>query len=374
MTCQQTRRLLALSLGAAGVSACATTATPPPLTPPLPRPGAKLVLAPVHVAEDRVIRVVTGLRPYRASGFSVRAEKLGDKLLVHDYGHGGGGVTLSWGTAELAVDVGFGDPGDYAVIGCGAVGLATARLLQRRGGRVTIYAKALPPDTTSNIAGAQWWPASVFSPGRLADPERFKLAARLAYRHFQGLVGPHYGVRWTRNYVVSERPGGHVPLMGLSELIGDLAPETRDVPAAEHPFKGRFVQQFDSMMVEPPVYLQAMLEDVLTAGGRVVVREFASPAELAALPERVVFNCTGLGSKALFGDEELEPVKGQLVFLLPQPEVTYNLLGGGGYMFPRADGVLLGGTFEHGQWNLTPDPTQTARILRQHKALFDAMT
>src|SRR5215813_11114210 len=62
-------------------------------------------LEPVDVDPARIIRRVVGLRPYRPSGFVVRAESLGDKLLVHNYGHGGGGVTLSWGTAHLAADM-----------------------------------------------------------------------------------------------------------------------------------------------------------------------------------------------------------------------------------------------------------------------------
>jgi glycine/D-amino acid oxidase-like deaminating enzyme len=66
---------------------------------------SKRHFAPVRVARDRVIREVVGLRPYRPSGFVVDAERLGHKLLVHNYGHGGGGVTLSWGTASLAVDL-----------------------------------------------------------------------------------------------------------------------------------------------------------------------------------------------------------------------------------------------------------------------------
>src|SRR5215208_2608049 len=61
--------------------------------------------APVKVARNRVIREVVGLRPYRPSGFMVDAKRFGNKLLVHNYGHGGGGVTLSWGTASLAVDL-----------------------------------------------------------------------------------------------------------------------------------------------------------------------------------------------------------------------------------------------------------------------------
>jgi glycine/D-amino acid oxidase-like deaminating enzyme len=99
-------------------------------------------LAPVRVSPERIIRIDVGLRPFRPSGFRVAREALGDKTLVHNYGHGGGGITLSWGTAKLAVELGFdASKPDCAVLGCGAVGLATARLLQERGARVRIYAR-----------------------------------------------------------------------------------------------------------------------------------------------------------------------------------------------------------------------------------------
>ena len=92
--------------------------------------------APVRSREasrtSRVIRTVVGLRPFRHSGFRVEGEKVGEKTVVHNYGHGGGGITLSWGTRELAVTEAW-KTGErrFAVLGCGAVGLATARLLQR---------------------------------------------------------------------------------------------------------------------------------------------------------------------------------------------------------------------------------------------------
>ena len=63
---------------------------------------APRTFARVKVAPERVIRTVAGLRPYRSSGFVVRAEKMGDTLVVHNYGHGGAGVTLSWGCAREA--------------------------------------------------------------------------------------------------------------------------------------------------------------------------------------------------------------------------------------------------------------------------------
>src|SRR3712207_563362 len=66
--------------------------------------GPERRFPPVNVSRDRLIRTVVGLRPYRAEGFVIRAERLGEKLLIHNYGHGGSGVTLSWGAAALAVE------------------------------------------------------------------------------------------------------------------------------------------------------------------------------------------------------------------------------------------------------------------------------
>ncbi|MGH7703845.1 MAG: FAD-dependent oxidoreductase, partial [Gemmatimonadales bacterium] len=112
----------------------------------------------VRVAPDRLIRTVVGLRPFRPSGFVVRAERRDSKTIIHNYGHGGGGVTLSWGTAQLAIEEALRTGHtSAAVLGCGAVGLATARLLQQHGWTVSIYARDLPPNTTSNIAGGQWF-------------------------------------------------------------------------------------------------------------------------------------------------------------------------------------------------------------------------
>jgi D-amino-acid oxidase len=106
-------------------------------------------LTPVRISLDRVTRTTVGLRPYRAGGFVLRAEGRDDKTIVHDYGHGGGGMTLSWGTALLARDFALQtEKRRAAVIGCGVIGLSTARVLQDAGFDVTIYARELPPDTT----------------------------------------------------------------------------------------------------------------------------------------------------------------------------------------------------------------------------------
>jgi D-amino-acid oxidase len=352
----------------AGFSACASHRAGSLVWPEPPRRFAR-----VRVSEDRIIRTVVGLRPFRASGFVVRLENVGDKTVVHNYGHGGGGITLSWGTSALAVDEAWRTGARrFAVLGCGAVGLATARLLQQRGAEVTIYAKDLPPNTTSNIAGGQWAPTSVMDRGRRTAESDVLLAraARLSHRLYQQLPAAEFGIRWLENYILSDEP---LEEWWEQDLVRDLYPELRQLGPRDHPFPARYARRFTTMLIEPPIYLNAMLRDVRLAGGRIVVRELESREQLRELAEPVVVNCTGLGAKALFGDEELEPVKGQLTFLLPQPEVDYIVITEGLYMFPRRDGILLGGTFQHGVWSLDVDEDARRRILTGHRALFDGM-
>lgn len=328
----------------------------------------------VRVSADRVIRTVVGLRPFRRSGFVVRAEKLDSHTLVHNYGHGGGGMTMSWGTAHLAAELALATgEARAAVLGCGGVGLATARLLQRRGFAVTIYAKDLPPNTTSNISGAQWSPAESYDADHLSDAfaGQFVRAAHLSHREFQNMVGDDYGIRWIDNYVVSARPFQRP--QGASQNIQDLYPDARDLGRGDHPFGSAYVRRFVTMLIEPPVYLNALLRDFRVAGGVLVVRAFDDLHAVTALAEPVVVNCTGLGARSLFGDEELMPIKGQLTVLLPQPEVDYITLTDDLYMFPRRDGILLGGTHERDVWTLEPNEAAARHVLEGHARFFQEM-
>ncbi len=324
-------------------------------------------LPPVEVSPDRVIRTVAGLRPYRAAGFVVRREALGDKAIVHNYGHGGAGITLSWGSSKLAADLGLpGHQGPVAVIGAGVMGLTCARLVQEAGFPVTIYAASLPPDTTSNIAGGQWHPFGHYRDEAVTDEWRaqFRAAADYSWRRFQIMVGDDYGIRWLPTY--ADTGGRREPA-----LLPTFPPVNRLLGRGEHPFPMERVLRVDTLYVETGRFLRELLRDVQIAGGRVVVRHFATPADIAALPERLAINCTGLGSRALFGDTGLRPARGQLAVLLPQPEVRYAFTGEAGYMFPRADGIILGGTFELDQWRAEPEPEAIARILASHRQLFE---
>jgi glycine/D-amino acid oxidase-like deaminating enzyme len=96
----------------------------------------------------------------------------------------------------------------------------------------------------------------------------------------------------------------------------------------------------------------------------------------------VIVNCTGLGSKELFSDPELMPLKGQLVVLVPQTEIAYSTSGIGRqlppesgfvHMMPRSDGIVLGGTSLRDNWSLDVEENERKRVVDLHIELFNSM-
>jgi D-amino-acid oxidase len=336
------------------------------------RPSATALRAPVRLARprlswERVIRTTVGLRPHRDSGFVLRADRLDDKSLIHNYGHGGAGMSLAWGCGALVGELARPAGAErVAVIGCGAPGLCTAIQLQRRGYAVTIYAATMPPETTSNMSWAGYTPTTA-----LIEPERrtpqwdaqFRRAAEISYRQLQMMTGPRYGVYWIDSYNATDDPQPRPPGPDADLVPLELrAGRDRELLGpGEHPFPTKYAIRASNLAIEPSIYLQALVDDFVRYGGRLVFRRFESGRELTSLPETLIVNCTGLGSRTLFGDDELVPIKGQLTFMVPQAEVNYRVAarlpdGTNVGINPRGDGIVIGNSQEIGNWSLDVNP------------------
>ena len=346
---------------------------------------APVRLTPPDVSWDRIIRTTIGLRPHRPSGFVLRAEKVDGKTIVHNYGHGGAGMSLSWGTGQMAAELALDHSSRRAaVLGCGAAGLTCARQLQRRGFEVVVYTMAVPPDTTSNMSLAGFTPTSGLLEFRRRTPEweeQFRRAVTLAYRQLQLLVGSRYGISWVHNYTPTNdenAASGSVAILPKEVQTGQML-----LQPGEHPFPTKYAVESSMMRIEPSIYLEALLADFHLFGGRIVIRNFERIEDVISLSEPLIFNCTGLGAKALFDDQELVPLKGQLTVAIPQPEVNYGTNGGlsnpvaepgiGIHMMPRSDGIVLGGTSEKGVWTLDVNEEERKRIVEGHIELYQAM-
>lgn len=376
---RHSRRSIIRALGAGVLltTVGCTAATQAP-KPHYPRPYSRLPWAAPRVSMDAVIRVIVGHRPYRPKGFRVEREQFDNKIVVHNYGHGGGGLSLGWGSSALALHEAAGlMPGAVAVVGSGIMGLCTARLLQDAGWSVTIYTRDIYRHTTSNVAAGEWDPTWCYDPGQIdtAFLARLDWAARISHHAYTNLTGPKYGIRWLESYELLAAP----PSEDSRSTYNDLFTYQGDLRPGQHPFGEWYARRMVTMQIDPGTLLRQLTADFQLAGGKFVIRNFADRGEVLALRENVIFNCAGLGAAALFEDSDLIPVKGQLVYLPPDPAVDYMTFGGGFggeagflHMFPRGDVLLLGGTFKAGDHTRDVEANETERIVQEHRKLFDS--
>jgi len=366
-----------LTLAAAGCRAPRGLELPPPepyVPPPPPAPEllvepvapAELILPSPDFSDGNVLRYVAGIRPYRRGGFRLESEELLDgRHLVHNYGHGGAGVTLSWGCAEevhALVRPLVARGSDIAIAGGGVMGLSCAHELLSKGHGVRIYAREFTPHTTSDLAGAQFAPSMVAAGNQPGARDRYRRIVRRSLLRFRALVGEEWGVFPRDNYAT--RSGGS----GLRSLPEDLIPPVEyfdRLPFEGSRPPGRLVR---TLLIEPPAYVPRLLAEVKEMGARIVPRTFRHRDELLLLREPVIVNCLGLGAREIASDARVQPVRGQLVHLRPQ-NLPY-LLSHDGYVFPRRDAVVLGGTSERGIEDTRPVLATCRSILRRNARFF----
>jgi D-amino-acid oxidase len=260
-------------------------------------------------------KFVAGIRPYRQTTFRLEPQTVGTKFIVHNYGHGGAGITMCWGCAvevrELVRQHTGGTPRPVAVLGAGVMGLTAAAQLVDAGYSVGIYASSLL-STTSDIAGGQWQPSFVEHEPTAAAKHRFETILRTSFAMHRDRIGQGYGVSKRINY--SKHGSG----TSFDKVPHDVIPPP--MPYAHLPFAHLNVPGFGyhTLLVEPPIFLKKLRDDLSAAGVPFTQKEFHSPGDVAQLAEPVVVNCTGMGSKEIFGDNRLVPIKGHLVLLKRQ--------------------------------------------------------
>ncbi len=246
------------------------------------------------------------------------------------------------------------------VIGSGVVGLSCGIRLREAGFDAHIWARDLPPHTTSNVAAAIWYPY-------LAYPQELTLGWSITtYAELGRLaINPASGVQVIEGIELFPAPVD-------DPWWRDAVPSFRRAGPAELPPGYADGYLFATPMIEMPIYLDYLLTRFRELGGIIERRALTSLEEACAVAETVV-NCAGLGSRSLVGDPRVVPIRGQVVRVAQVgiERFIFDDYGPGGvtYIIPRSHDIILGGTADEGLENLEPDPQIAQAILDRCIAL-----
>lgn len=240
------------------------------------------------------------------------------------------------------------------VLGAGVSGLTVACRLQEDGWQVRIWTAEEPADTTSAVAAAIWYPY------RVEPRDRALEWGRRTFRRFARLAGDgSTGVVMTDGLELFREPTDDPWWL-------DAVPDVRRADPEELPSGFADGLRMTLPVVEMPVYLSWLMRQFVSRGGELVLHAVGDLDEVVGRTE-VVVNCTGLASRELVDDRQLQAVQGQVVrvanagirrFVVHHADpVTY--------VIPRSRDVVLGGTAEEGAYETAPDPGVAEEIRRR---------
>jgi D-amino-acid oxidase len=247
------------------------------------------------------------------------------------------------------------------VLGCGVSGLSTGITLLRAGHPVTILARDLPPNTTSNQAAAIWFPY-LAKPREKVDPWA---KYSLAFFRENLVPDPASGCALTLVHDLYDKPVETPWWAGAVDRYSRIDPER--LPKS-------YVDGFEieSVVIDTLIYMDYLVAWFRKLGGEIFQREIKDIGEAMEFNSLVV-NCTGLGSRTLFGDKSLYPVRGQTVKVRPNGSKVALLndegLNGLAYIIPRSKDIVLGGTAQENDWEFAPRVADRDEILRKAAAL-----
>lgn len=318
--------------------------------------GEHVYLHTPNISKENIIGTNVGIRPFRKTGVRIEAEHIGDKLLIHNYGYGGAGLTLCFGGVEEVLEILAKSQNPFktvAVLGAGVIGLATAYDLLAKGYEVHLYADEWSPHLTSNVAAGIWSPLS-FPRDLPEEKKQFHLRMQKnAENRFLKSVGddPEFGgVRIIPSYCFKKE--------GLEE--SDRIKQREEVIAHFDNGvikKGRRIYEIG---IDGQLFMNDLYDKVQKNGAVLKECHFGSLEDVLNLEEPIIINCTSMGSSKLFNDNDFIPMRGQIIYFKAQKEMDYlyyqdvNCASDDPNLFfvviyPWSDRIILGGVFEVNQ-------------------------
>ena len=335
-------------------------------------------------------------RPMRRGSPNMSVKRNNNKVIAHNYGHGGSGWTLAPGSAsyvndmllasEYAKDIEKNTP--IAVLGAGALGLFTAFDLKQRGyDNITVIAEKFE-GLTSHNAGGLLAPVSMDN-----DPEMQKLIDKIgidAYKFYSEIAQNKHSI-FDDGAIIVPAYFENRKSSGLEPYVGAVIKPANDVILDFDNGTKRSMVAYDDGIFIDTQKMMASLDRYLKRANVKFVRK--SVKSFDEIEEKFIFNCSGLGSADLNADSKMVSVQGHLIMLKDQnpKELKYMILvyfGDGKtklgqtvnrsfYIFPKHlsntgpnDVGVIGGTFIEGATTRTPNQEEFDILLRGAKNFY----
>ncbi|MFN0064692.1 MAG: FAD-dependent oxidoreductase [Chlamydiales bacterium] len=306
-----------------------------------------------NISKENIIGTNVGIRPFRKTGVRIEAEQIEDKLIIHNYGHGGSGFTLSFGGVQEVLEIlANHDTASktVAILGAGVVGLTAAYDLLEKGYEVQIYSDKWSPNLTSNVAAGIWSPLSF--PKDLSE-EKKQLHLRMQKNsecRFLKSIGefPEFiGVRLIPSYSFENQ----------ASPVSDREKQKEEIIAHFDNGVTKNGRRVYELGIDGQLFMNDLYLKVKQKGARLRPCHFESLEDVLTLNEPIIINCTSMGSIKLFNDQEFIPVRGQLVYFNYQQNIDYlyfhdidtdlsdpNIFFVA--LYPWSDRMILGGVYE----------------------------
>lgn len=304
-----------------------------------------------NISRENMVGTITGIRPCRKTGVRLEVEWLQDKLMIHNYGYGGSGLTLSFGGSSEVLEIlnhQQHSSKTVAVLGAGVIGLTVAYDLLESGYEIHIYSEKWNPNLTSNVAAGSWTPYLLPSNISLEKQQLHQRMLEIAEKRFLKSTGndPEFaGVRLMNYYVLAPSNSQDIKMTNPAEEV--IVHFDNGIIK-----NGRKIHRVG---LDGKLFMEDLYSKVKSKGAILQQKRFESVEDLLNLKESIIVNCMSMGSRELFNDPEFTPVRGQIIYFQPQEDIDYMLFQNipeSNYFFhiyPWSDRIVLGGVYEHNE-------------------------
>jgi hypothetical protein len=328
---------------------------------------------PPKVTRESLIGYTFGIRPYREGGIRLERENIKDKVIYHNYGHGGAGVSMAPGCTRIITDLFLMECGtkvkEVAIIGCGYMGLFQAIRLAEHGYVVNVYADNFPakqgsykgtPLTTSQVAGGWWMPFGI----DISNRKLHNQISKDSWEWYQNAIakGKYKGVAYKETYLL-DYPDP------IPAALPDNLLKTQKVKMEFGNGQQYDGQNISSMLICGDTFLNELWDEAKALGVNFNNRSFNDLDDVLNLRETVICNCSAWGSYKLFGDKSLIPISGHLLHINKVPGVDYffnHKLKNGWVVswYPHNNKLAIGLAYEKIGWITEPNEKTIETLIK----------